>query len=245
MFVDTEDDEKLLHHVKLAAFESPHIMIIGMHWLERNFPQSPLIKILNAERLRFITNTETHNFGGRGYGERARPDFSSLMELHRLEKSNEDLATYFMKRVIKSEKSLNDTASSTATLRDIHGQSTQPSFSVQIQEAWQRRINRVGVNHSIRTETFNGGSNNTMSDVGVSFIHCLFVSRGGSASSPWVFHFPTTTAITPSSNSSNALLTQRQIKYANTFKEVDSRRDTMQNLAPVPESEERIASLWK
>lgn len=61
-----------------------------------------------------------------------------------------------------------------------------------------------------------------------------------------VFHFPTTTAITPSYNSSNnALLTKRQCKYANTFKEVDSRRDTMQNLAQVPESEERIATLWK
>lgn len=118
---------------------------------------------------------------------------------------------------------------------------------MQIHETWQRRINRVGVNHSIHSDSsMHGTNNNKMSDVGVSYTHCLFVSRVGSSSSPWVFHFPTTTAITPSYNSSNnALLTKRQCKYANSIKEIDSRRDTMQNLAPVPESEERIATLWK
>ena len=101
--------------------------------------------------------------------------------------------------------------------------------------------------HSIHSDSsMYGTNNNKMSDVGVSYTQCLFVSRVGSASSPWVFHFPTTTAITPSYNSSNfALLTKRQCRYANSIKEIDSRRDTMQNLAPVPESEERIATLWK
>ena len=258
-FVDIEDDDKLLHQVTLAVFEAPHTIIVGLKWLERNFPQSPLIQILNVERLRFVATPEPHhphfNRGGHNNASSIRPDFSALMEKHRLEKSEDDLATYCMRKIIQLEAAQNDSiAAQSALLRergqgfDSHLSSSKLSYTGQIQEAWKRRINRVGVNHSIRSgsDSFHGAGReiNKMSDVGVSYTHCLFVSRGGAASSPWIFHFPTTTAIT-STSTSNALLTQRQNRYANFFLEVNSRRDTMQNLSPVPESEERIATPWK
>jgi len=224
-FVDIEDDENLLQHVTLATFEGS-AFIIGMHWLERNFPQSPLINILNVERLRFLTTIYPHLRHGT-----TRPDFSSLMELHRLEKSNDDLATYCMRKIIIQEASSKESVSPVGRFGvepppSIH----QNSFSWQIQEAWKSRINQVGVDHSFRSEA-SQGYDNKKSEIGVSYTHCLFVSRGGSVSSPWNFPFPTTTA-TSLTDATTSLLTQRQFKHANIFKEIDCRRNTMRNLSP-------------
>jgi hypothetical protein len=258
-FVDADDNEKLLQHVTLAVYEAPNVISIGMHWLERNFPQSPLIQILNVERLRFLTNPESHHSHSQG----VRPDFSSLMERHRFEKSNEDLATYCMRQIIMKEAlhgAVNEGLLSTQNIpfqNDVFHQQNvrgrqQQSFSAQIQEAWKRRINRVGINQSIQMlqhsphhhQQQQQQQQNKIDDVGVSYTHCLFVSRGGQATSSWVYPLSSTTSsldkITP-------MLSQRQFKYANMFKEVNNRKDTMQNLAPIEEEEEeeRIATPWK
>lgn len=225
-FVDIEDDENLLQHVTLATFEGS-AFIIGMHWLERNFPQSPLINILNVERLRFLTTIYPHLRHG------TRPDFSSLMELHRLEKSNDDLATYCMRKIIIQEASSKESVSPVTGFKVQHIESSihQNSFSLQIQEAWKRRVNRLGVDRSFLSEASQPGHDIKKSEIGVSHTHCLFVSRGGSVSSPWNFPFPTTTT-TSLTDATTSLLTQRQFKHANMFKEIDCRRNTMRNLSP-------------
>jgi len=254
-FVDADDNEKLLQHVTLAVYEAPNVISIGMHWLERNFPQSPLIQILNIERLRFLTNPESHHSHSQG----VRPDFSSLMERHRFEKSNEDLATYCMRQIIMKEAlngAVNEGSLSTQNIpfqNDVFHQQNgrgrqQQSFSAQIQEAWKRRINRVGINQNIQMTQQSHPyqphhPQNKTDDVGISYTHCLFVSRGGQATSSW--EYPLSSSTTSSIDTITPMLSQQQIKYANMFKEVNIRKDTMQNLSPVGEEEERIATPWK